>query len=178
MNRLQPFQEIDSFTQIARDFNTHLRRDDNADIQQQFPGTVKRYASGEDMAIENLESVLEYVELGKHEQFIVYFGEIAAGLCVVSNQTKCPPNVDPSWPNLSGFIMNPFRGIGLGRFSIEQRMGVVKEDFGDRAWTLVKDGNERSEHLVLDVGFRKTDQEVEGWEGHHLFLYEGGGRSA
>lgn len=54
-------------------------------------------------------------------------------------------------------------------------MKIVKRNFGDQAWTFVRNGNVRSEHLVLDVGFQKKEQEVEGWEQHRLFVYEGSG---
>ena len=120
-----------------------------------------------------IEATREVVKIRSREQFIVSFGQRAVGLCLITNQIESPPCIDQAWPNISGFIMNPFRGRGLGRFSIEERMKIVEQNFGNHAWTLVRDGNARSEHLVLDVGFEKTDQKVDGWEGHHLFVYEG-----
>lgn len=173
MHFLQPFQEIESFDSIAKDFTSLLPRDDNADIKREFPGTVRKYGENMSLAIENLEETSRHMKLGEREQFIVMMGDKAVGLCLITAQIENPPGVDPSWPNISGFIMNPYRGQGLGRFSIEERMKIVKQNFGDHAWTFVTNGNVRSEHLVQDVGFQKTDLQIAGNEGRTLYIYEG-----
>lgn len=173
MNHLRPLQEIESFQTIAEDFDAYLDRQDNNDIAGEFPATVRRYGSGVQAAIDNFEEARELTKIGEREQFIVTMGEQAVGLCLITSQIDNPPGIDESWPNISGFIMNPFRGQGLGRFSIEQRMKVIQERFDDHAWTFVRDGNVRSEHLVLSAGFEKTDHAVEGWDGHSLYIYEG-----
>lgn len=178
MNELQPFSSIKSFQQIAEDFNTHLARGDNQDVATEFPATVVRYGSGVDEAVHNLEEARGLYETGSREQFIVLSGKRAVGLCLITNQIDNPPGINDSWPNISGFIMNPFRGRGLGRFSIEERMKVVEENFGNHAWTFVRDGNDHSEHLVMSVGFEKTEQAVEGWDGHSLFIYDGNSSSS
>lgn len=173
MNKLLPFKDINSFTGIAQDFTELLARDDNEDIRNQFPETVGRYGKNVLDAVENFEITKTLIKTGEREQFIVSCGEKAVGLCLISAQIKSPPGIDDSWPNISGFIMNPYRGRGLGRFSIEERMKVVKNNFSNHAWTFVRDDNLISEHLVLSVGFEKTDQQVAGWEGHHLYVYDG-----
>lgn len=171
MNRITPFVDIDNFTQPATDLAELLKRSDNEDIAEGFPATVSRYGGSVEEAVKHMEAARELYAIGRREQFIVFSGERAVGLCVITSELDIPEGIDPSTPNISGFVANPFRGQGLGRFSIEERMKVVKKNFDNRAWTFVKDDNYRSEHLVLSVGFRKTDRAIEGWEGHHLFLF-------
>jgi hypothetical protein len=173
MNQLRPFSEIDSFEQIAIDFNENLGREDNLDIENEFNGITARYGSGVKLAVENFEIAKARFTVGEYEQFIVSAGGRAVGLCLITNRLESPPDIDQSWPNISGMIMNPFRGQGLGRFSIEERMKVVERDFGNHAWTYVKYENDPSNHLVASVGFERTDQAVEGWDGHYLYVYDG-----
>lgn len=171
MNRVTPFSEIEDFSQVATDINSLLTNGKNLDIASEFPATYQRYTTEHDEVVRNLETAQSRFEVGKHEQFIVFAGERAVGLSVITSNLDIPEGIDPSWPNISGFICNPLRGQGLGRLSIEARMNVVHQDFGGHAWTFVRDDNVVSEHLVLDVGFRKTDRKVEGWDGHHLYLF-------
>ena len=171
MNRLIPLNEIKDFSSIATDMVEHLHRPDNLDVTEEFPATVSRYGVDRDEAIANFEAARELYTIGSREQFIVASGERAVGMCLITNQIDIPEGLNPEAPNISGFIANPFRGAGLGRFSIEARMKVIKKNFHNRAWTFVKDTNLPSDHLVQSVGFRKTDREVEGWEGHHLYLF-------
>lgn len=173
MNRLVPLTEIDSFAAAAEAFNEHLGKEYNQDVADEFSDTVENYTAGIEATVANLEKARDLFEVGKREQFIVESGGRVVGLCLITNQIDIPPGIDTTWPNISGFIMNPYRGKGLGRFSIEARMKVIERDFGNHAWTFVKDSNDRSEHLVTSVGFEKTNQVVEGWDGHHLFIYDG-----
>lgn len=172
MNRVTPFSEIDSFESIAADLGGLFKRGDNEDITMEFPTTVDRYSGDVSESSANLEVAKARCEAGKREQFIVFAGEHAVGLSVITNDLDVPDGIDPSWPNISGFICNPFRGQGLGRLSIETRMQVIRQNFNSHAWTFVKDGNFPSEHLVVSIGFQKTEQTVEGWEGHHLYLFD------
>lgn len=173
MNRFTPLTEINSFAEIATDFNDFLPRHDNQDVKLEFPTTVKNYGMGVESAIRNLEEARNLYKTGEREQFIISSGERAVGLCIITSQLKQPLGIDASWPNISGFIVNPFRGRGLGRFSIEERMKVVENNFNNHAWTFVRHGNKRSEHLVLSVGFKKLDQVVEGHEDKDLFIFDG-----
>lgn len=171
MNKITPFTEIKSFDSAAADLSKLLKRTDNKDIAEGFPATVSRYGGDISEAATHMETARGLFRVGKREQFIVFSGETAVGLCIITNELDIPEGIIATSPNISGFVCNPYRGQGLGRLSIEERMKVVKEDFDNIAWTFVKDGNTPSEHLVMDVGFRKTDRAIEGWEGHHLYLY-------
>lgn len=173
MNHLRPLNEISDVSSVAKDFVEHLSGGDNEDVEAEFKGITARYGTDIEESIANLEKAKAKYSLGQYEQFIVSSGQRAVGLCLITNQLEIPPGIDESWPNISGFIFNAYRGKGLGRFSIEERMKVVERDFGNHAWTFVRDGNDPSEHLVTSVGFEKTDQAVEGWAGHHLFIYDG-----
>ncbi len=172
MNRVVPFSEIENFNQIATDMSTLLANGQNQDIADGFPATVARYTTEHEEVIANLETAQSRFEAGKHEQFIIFAGARAVGLSVITSNLDIPEGIDPSWPNISGFICNPFRGQGLGRLSIETRMDFVRQDFNGHAWTFVKDDNVISEHLVLSVGFQKTDRKIEGWDGHHFYLFD------
>jgi hypothetical protein len=156
MKRLVPLGEVSSLHSIAVDFNDILSRKDNADIADEFPATVARYGHGVRRAVINLTEASASCVKGERELFLPHLGEQVVGLCIVTKFDEVPDGVDTEWPNLSGFIMNPYRGLGLGRFSLEQRLEVVTNNFGNNAWTLVTEGNEVSEHLVQSVGFRKV----------------------
>ena len=172
MNRVISLTEIDDFTSTAKDLSSLLQRPDNADIAGEFPATVSRYGGDVVESKAHLEAARDLYKIGSREQFIVFSGEHAVGMCLISNALDTPPEgINPSAPNISGFISNPYRARGLGRLSIEERMKVLKKNFDNRAWTFVRDGNFPSEHLVTSVGFQKTDREIEGWEGHHLYLF-------
>ena len=171
VNRIAPLTEIGDFSTTAEDLSTLLKRADNTDIAQEFPPTVARYGGIALEAKANLEVAASLYEVGSREQFIVFSGETAVGMCIITNQIDIPDGINPKVPNISGFVANPFRNQGVGRLSIEERMKVVEKNFNKSAWTFVKDDNLISEHLVLSVGFQKTDREVEGWEGHHLYLF-------
>lgn len=171
MNKLEPLTEIPSFDRVALDLNSALKHPDNSDIVDTFPATVDRYGQELVDAVRHLEEARDGYRVGIREQFIVFAGETATGMCVIRNDLKIQNGIDPSVANISGFICRPHRGRGLGRFSIEERMKVVERNFNNQAWTFVKDGNTPSEHLVMDVGFRRTDRQVEGWEDHHLYIY-------
>lgn len=166
-----PFVEIDDFTTIAESLSELLKRPDNEDIAEGFPATVSRYGGTVEDAVMHMETARSLNKIGSREQFVVLAGKKAVGLCVITNQLDIPEVIDPTTPNISGFVSNPFRGQGIGRVSIEERMKVVEKNFQNRAWTFVKDDNLRSEHLVLSVGFQKTNREIQGWEGHHLYLF-------
>ena len=155
MKRLVPLGEVSSLYSVAEKFNDLLSRKDNADIAIEFPATVARFGGGIRRAVDNFTEASSKCVLGEREVFLPFLGEQVVGLCIVTKLDEVPEGVSSDWPNLSGFIMNPYRRKGLGRFSLEQRLEVVKNNFGNNAWTLVTDGNEVSEHLVQSVGFIK-----------------------
>lgn len=171
MNQIMPLSEISDFSAPAEDLSAVLKHPDNADIADEFPATVMRYGKTVLEAQANLEAAKDLYEIGSREQFIVLSGERAVGMCLITNQIDIPEGIDPTAPNISGFVANPFRNKGVGRVSIEERMKIVAKNFNNRAWTFVKDDNVISEHLVRSVGFQKTNREIEGWEGYHLYLF-------
>lgn len=171
MNRAVPIDKIKDFESTAVDLMDLLQRKDNTDIVKEFPATVAQYTGDKNKVTTNLETTQQYYEIGKREQFIIFAGKRAVGLSTVINNVDTPSGVDPSWPNLSGFICHPFRGQGLGRLSLETRMQVVRHHFGNHAWTLVRRGNIRSEHLVVSVGFKKSKEVISGWGDRDLYTF-------
>ncbi|HRN90394.1 MAG TPA: hypothetical protein PK265_01085 [Candidatus Saccharibacteria bacterium] len=172
MNRILPLGEIYNLENVALDLNRLLSRKDNNDIRDGFPATFTRYTGDLRKVVSNLDIAKSLYKTGKREQFIIFAGTRAVGLSIVTTDIDNPVGVDESWPNISGFVCNPFRGQGLGRLSIETRMRVVKENFNNAAWTFVKNGNKPSEHLVRDVGFKKSRGELASPEGHTLYLFD------
>ena len=172
MNKVVPFSEIESFDQIATDMSQLFLNGKNPDIIEQFPATVERYTSDHREVVTNLEAAQSRFEIGKHEQFIVFAGERAVGMSVVTNKLEVPEWAKPASPNISYFICNPFRGQGLGRLSLQTQMDVVSRDFDGHAWTFVKDTNAISEHMILGAGFDRIEKEIRGWKGHHLYLFD------
>lgn len=171
MNRVVPLSEVENFESIAFDLRDLLKNKDNKDIAEEFPGLTRRHTGGIDEVIANLEEAKERYIAGIREQFIVLSGERAVGLSIVTNEVNPPEAVEPTCPNVSGLICRPFRGRGLGRLSLEARMEVVQRNFGNRAWTLVRDGNIPSERLVTSAGFRKVDQLVNKGSGYNVYLF-------
>lgn len=168
---ITPLQDIDDLKSVALDLSELLASSDNADIKIHFPVTVRRHTGDLAVVHRNLIESAQACEPGRREQFIIFSGVRAVGMSVVTLLPEVPKQVDKTWPNLSGFICQPFRGQGLGRISMERRMIAVRDDFDNHAWTYVRKGNSPAEHLVTDVGFRKTDHEVPGQENQHLYLY-------
>lgn len=170
---VKSLNEITDFESIACDFSELLVRADNADIKQQFPGTVQSYTGDLTSVVAKLEAAQADCTVGVREQFVIFSGARAVGMSVIRLIDDTPPAINPLWPNISGFVCNPYRAQGLGRKSMQRRMQSVQENFGNRAWTYVIKGNTPSEKLVLEAGFKRSDQIVLGREDHSLYIYSG-----
>lgn len=172
MNRILPFSEITSLESVADDLRKQLSDPTNNDLNIHFSGTVARYSGEEEKVLANLEEARDLCETGKREQFIAFAGEKAVGMSIVTNQITPPDGIDETWPNISGFICNPYRSLGLGRLSIQRRMETVDSNFGGHAWTYVRKGNIPAEMIVLGAGFEIVDIIVPGQEHQNVYLYE------
>lgn len=172
MNRAVPLNRVKDLERIAFDLSSTLEHKGNIDISEEFPTTFAQYTGDIKEVARNLEVAQGCFKVGKREQFIIFAGEKAVGLSTVINNINTPNGVDPSWPNLSGFVCHPFRGQGLGRLSLETRMQSVINNFGKNAWTLVKQGNVHSEHLVTSVGFKKSELVADGWGKRDLYVFD------
>jgi GNAT superfamily N-acetyltransferase len=171
MAGIRPIQDIDSYMATAIDLSSLLQDPANEDIGMHFPGTVSRYSGSFDAVAANLREAADQCETGKREQFIAFSGGVAVGMSIVTNQVESPEGVDDSWPNLSGFVLNPYRNQGIGRLAMEHRIKVVERNFGGHAWTYVRKGNIPAEKIVTGAGFKKTDTVVPGQEHQNLYLY-------
>jgi hypothetical protein len=171
MNRIIRLSELPHLESVAHDIREQLSDPINQDLNIHFKGTVARYTGEEDEVLTNLEEARDLCETGKREQFIVFAGEKAVGMSIVTNQVTPPDGIDETWPNISGFICNPYRSLGLGRLSIQHRMKIVDNNFDGHAWTYVRKGNVPAEKIVLAAGFRVTDIIVSGQEHQNVFLY-------
>jgi GNAT superfamily N-acetyltransferase len=171
MLSIQSIQNLESYMPVATDISSLLRHPTNEDIKIHFPGTVDRYTGTLNEVEANLREAADQCEIGTREQFIAFSGEIAIGMSIVTNQIKPPDGIDESWPNLSGFVLNPYRNRGIGRLAMERRIEIVEQNFGGHAWTYVRKGNIPAEKIVSSVGFTKTDIVVPGQEYQNLYIY-------
>ncbi len=172
MNKILPFSEIKNFKPIAHDLRELLVSPINADLSIEFSGTIARYTGEEDSVLANLEEARELCDQGSREQFIVFAGERAVGMSIITNQIETPGDISKDWPNVSGFICNPYRSRGLGRLSLERRMQVVDAEFNGHAWTYVRTGNTPAENIVLGVEFEVTDIVEPGHGQQRVYVYE------
>lgn len=146
------FEHIDDMHPIAEDFSSFLSQPNNSDIALDFPGTVRRYGSDVDTAYQELMKTREQCQQGVREQFIIYAGERAVGLSAIQLVDEPPEGIEPTIPNLSGMIFNPWRGKGLGSLSLRYRLNVVDERFNGRAYSVVRKANTVSQKLVESNG--------------------------
>jgi L-amino acid N-acyltransferase YncA len=170
--RLIPLDGNLDVTSAATDLHRWLSLPANHDIEKEFPGTAADFAIDEATAQSSLERIATRYVTGEREIFIVFAGEHAVGLSLVTLSNNPPDCVDPLSPNLSGYIAHPWRMKGLGKLSLLKRLEIVEANFGSNAWTLVNKTNYISERMVESVGFQKTscdDPSVR--QGYNLFTY-------
>jgi len=148
MTGIVSFENIKDMHSVAADLSRSLAQPNNADIAIDFPGTMSRYKGDVEDVYKNLLETGESCKPGVREQFIVYAGEIAVGLSAVQLVEETPEGIDENVPNLSGFIVNPWRGKGFGSLSLRYRLDVVDERFSGKAYSLVRKDNHISQRLV------------------------------
>lgn len=170
MIHIESITDIESLDNVAK--NLAVLIPGNRDLQIHFPGTVKRYTGSFDKVAENLRETASMCEPGKREQFIAFWGKTAVGMSIVTNQVEAPEGIDNDWPNLSGFVLKPYRNMGIGRLAMEHRINVVNENFGGHAWTYVRQGNMPAEKIVIGAGFTKTDITVPDQPYQNVYTYE------
>lgn len=172
MNSIVPLNEVSDIEKVATDLRSQLISDADPAISVQFPGLFQAYSISLDSAVNTLEADKSQCEKGVHEQFIIYAGSRAVGMSVVTLKIPSPKEIENTSPNLSSFICSDYRGQGLGRLSLSARMEIVRNNFNDHAWTLIKDGNAISEHLITDAGFNKIRTNYDN-SGQNLYTYKG-----
>ena len=162
------FEHIDDMHSVAEDFSGFLSRADNSDIALDFPGTVRRYSGDVDKAYQELMKTREQCQRGVREQFIVYAGKAAVGLSAIQLVDEPPEGIEPTLPNLSGMIFNPWRGKGLGSLSLRYRLNVVNERFNGQAYSVVRKANAASRRLVESHGLVIVGED----ETRYTYLYD------
>lgn len=162
-----PLVEVEDVDSLAVNLKSLLEYESNNDISIDFPSTYRAYTDGLYEVRDKICRERELYSPGEREVFIAFAGLIAVGLSVVVRNINAPQGVDPSWPNLSGFVCNPYRGMGIGRLSMETRMRVVRDSFDGKAWTMVREDNLQSSHLVSSVGFKVVSRH----ENYNVYTY-------
>lgn len=162
---------VGDYRRAASDLHEFISAYPNDDIESEFPGTLVQYSSLTS-AQHNLERLIKSHSPGFREIFVVFAGTHAVGQAIVTVSNNPPDAVDPSSPNVSGWIARPYRGQGIGKFSLRERLKVVEERFGGSAWTLVNKTNMISENNVRAAGFRCVSAEIQDWPQHNLFAWK------
>lgn len=152
MSELISFSSIDDFSGVARSYSELLSREDNKDIGLIFPGTVRKYSGNPESVRENLVETANDCETGRRELFVVSDRGSVVGLSAIQRIDEPPVNLPSGTPNLSGFILNPFRGKGFGEESLRARLKIVDEHFDGYAYTEVRRENHVSRNMVEKVG--------------------------
>lgn len=164
---------INDFPAIARVLTPAIAAPENNDIEYEFSGTVRRLGTSVDGTISDLHDNAARCRTGEHEIFIVYAGKVAVGLSWITGRGKTPESVeDQSAPNVSGFIIHPYRRNGYGMQSLLQRLKIVEAHFGDTAWTLVDKKNEASTQMVTQAGFKQMPADKSVKPNYNLFVYQ------
>lgn len=153
MTELVSFSSIDDFSTIARSYSNLLSRADNQDIGLDFPGTLRRYSGYVEGVQEELEKTANSCETGRREQFVVFDEGEVVGLSAVQRVKTPPADLPTDITNVSEFILQPFRGRGLGEATLRSCLQVVDENFEGYAYTEVRNNNAPSIKMVEKVGF-------------------------
>lgn len=167
MNHIEALTEQTDLDALALDLSKLLVSPANADIAEEFPSSVARYTGDIETVKSNLSEALEDCKPGVRQQFIAFAGSQAVGMSVIRFTDSTPEGIDNTWPNVSGFICRPFRGLGLGTLSLQTRLLVVKAQFGGNSWTQVKKNNTASNRMVTHAGFVKSSET----DGHIIYEY-------
>ena len=101
-------------------------------------------------------------ELGKRQQFVAFFGEIAVGIFIITLTDDQPSSIEPRISNVSGLVFNPYRRLGIGALSLRTKLLVANEQFGGQAWTRVRRENIPSQNLVRTAGFQYYGEDDKG----------------
>ncbi len=153
MTELVSFSSFDDFSGVARSFSDLLSRSDNRDIALDFPGTVRRYSGDIEGVREELVKTANTAESGRKELFVVFDEGSVVGLSAVQRIKEPPANLPSDIPNISEFILQPFRGRGLGEASLRACLKIVDDRFDGYAYTEVRRENTVSRNMVEKVGF-------------------------
>jgi GNAT superfamily N-acetyltransferase len=163
--------EVADLKQAAKDLSYLTHRRENADISEEFPGILDDFGSGEDIAHQSLKSFSSVFERGVCETFIAFAGETAVGLSIVRTSYFPPHAVDPESPYISMFVARPYRRMGLGRLSLQANLDAVREDFGQKAWALIRNTNLPSIAMMTDAGFELQDEAGRKRDGYGLYTF-------
>lgn len=172
MTEIVSFKNIDNMHSVAADFSRLLSRADNADIAVDFPGTARRYSGEVNSVHQELMKSKEQCEDGVREQFIVYAGKLAVGLSAIQLVDEPPEGISTETPNLSGMILNPWRGNGFGNVSLRHRLDIVDERFNGTAYSLVRKDNIISQNMVESNGLVIVGED----DTRFTYLYDGSNR--
>ncbi len=162
MMHARNFSEITDFRNIAMDFTELLSQPDNADIALEFPSTVQKYTGDIDEVASNLLNAQSECIPGERQQFVGFVGERAIGMSVIRFVDEVPDGVESTWPNISGFVCNPYRNNGIAKRGLSEELDVVEEQFGGNAWTRIKKQNAPSRRVATLGGFSLIGEDADG----------------
>lgn len=128
----------------------------------------------------NSKKMQQDYELGERERFVTFAGFTAVGLSGVEKVAFLPDGIDPESPNVWSFILNPWRGKGIGTQVMSARMRVVDERFNGIAATVVRPENKPSQKSLKRVGFVLTDLTADPDQDipNYIFTYRAAGHGS
>ncbi|HSW37246.1 MAG TPA: hypothetical protein VLG37_02650 [Candidatus Saccharimonadales bacterium] len=143
----------------------------NADLAIDFPAVVGAYSKNP-VAESRLKKSKGLCIPGRSEQFIIWAGDVVAGMSTIVRFNSVPSNVPPDTPSSSGFVFNPWRRKGAGLFTLEVHLDESAANFNGGIWTAVRKTNSASQGLSAKAGFVPVD---ENWsvfeEGDSIAFY-------
>lgn len=157
---VRPLVEITDVDAAAHSLREHLADPANLDIRDEFPRSFERYSAAQGAVVTDLLMSQAACYPGKREHFVPYASCLAVGMAAVQivGPRAVPEGVDPTWPNVGGFVCQPWRGRGLGTMLWKACLRSVHDEFGGNAWTLVRPNNIPSQITIQRVGFHKIGE--------------------
>lgn len=171
--KLTPVAAISDPVNVARQFVENLALPENQDIDREFPRTNERLGTTVEVAVEDLSNTADRCKPGQHEVFIGNVGNKVIGLCWITISNQPPQSVNPLSPNISGFVMYPWRRMGYGMHSLTGKLlDIINRGYNSEAWTYINKNNFASEELAKRAGFQLIPEEPSVPEDYNLFVYQ------
>jgi L-amino acid N-acyltransferase YncA len=141
------------------------------DIERDFPHSFERYTGPSADSIANLYETRHSCRKGIKQVFTVWAGQQLVGMSWMATINRWPQYVPDGTPNMSGFILQPWRGQGAGKLSLETRLKESTAHYNGHAWTEVRMHNKVSLRNVESAGFQQMHAFRQHGVMNGLFLY-------
>jgi GNAT superfamily N-acetyltransferase len=154
---------------LIRSMRGLMRLTDNEDLRADFPAVVRMYhSSAEQTYLATLRSqqraaytpqqywpVIAYVPPQPTGSPIGPHKPLAVGWSVtrVVEPNVVPKGIDPTVPNFSLLVCQPYRARGIDTLLVKQHIDDLQKRFGKRSWASARATNTTSKHILEKAGF-------------------------